>query len=87
MPSASVGLVAVAHAASAQGELAGIVHASDGTLYLLKNGAHYAIVSDAIDDDELAMYADGGAIDSSELVVGADCAELEHAIIRRTRSG
>jgi len=65
---AAVGLVAVAHAASAQGEPVRIVQTSDGTLYLLKNSAHYAIVSDAIDDEELAMYADGGAIGGSELL-------------------
>src|SRR5437899_387204 len=65
---AAVGLVAVTHAASAQGEPVRIVQASDGTLYLLRNRAHYAIMSDAIDDDELAIYADGGAIGSSELL-------------------
>ena len=45
-----------------------VVQASDGTLYLLKDGVRYAIVGDAIDDEELEAYADGGATGASLLL-------------------
>jgi hypothetical protein len=52
----------------AQSAPARIVQASDGTLYLLKDGARYAIVADFIEDDELNALADGGEIGGSGLL-------------------
>ncbi len=56
-----VGLLVLVNGVVAQSAPLRIVQASDGTLYVLKDGARYAIVADAIDDEELAVYEDGGA--------------------------
>jgi len=45
-----------------------IVQSSDGTLYVLKDGARFALVGEPIDDDELAAYADGGTNGTSILL-------------------
>src|SRR5437764_14609770 len=54
--------------ALAQSDPERVVQASDGTLFLLKNGSRYIIVADAISDDDVAAYADGGQISGSELL-------------------
>ncbi len=56
-----VGLLVLVNGVVAQSAPLRIVQASDGTLYVLKDGARYAIVADVIDDEELAAYEDGGA--------------------------
>src|SRR4051794_20322063 len=53
---------------AAQGVPIRIVQGSDGTLYVLKSGARFAIVSDSIEDDELEAYADGGTLGSADLL-------------------
>src|SRR4051812_31766781 len=45
-----------------------IVQAGDGTLYVLKGGVRYVIAADPIDDDELAVYADGGSLASGDVL-------------------
>src|SRR6266852_6156002 len=45
-----------------------IAQASDGTLFLLKDGVRYAIVGEPIDDDELGAYAEGDPIGGSLLL-------------------
>jgi len=60
-----VGLVA---SVAAQGAPWRIVHSSDGTLYVLKDGARFAIVGEEIDDEDLAAYPDGDAIGSTLLL-------------------
>jgi phosphomannomutase len=44
------------------------VQATDGTLYLLRNGARLAIAVDPVGDEELAAYSDGGVIGGSQLL-------------------
>src|SRR5712691_6857113 len=61
-------LFGLASGVMAQGTAWRIVHGPDGTAYLLKDGARYAIVGDAIGDDELAAYAEGEAIGSEVLL-------------------
>src|SRR5438552_17791703 len=56
------------NAALAQSDPVRVVQASDGTLFLLKGVSRYAIVADAISDDDVAAYADGGQISGSELL-------------------
>ena len=68
-----VGLLVLVNGVVAQSAPLRIVQASDGTLYVLKDGARYAIVADAIDDDELAVYEDGGA-NGAALLLGANAA-------------
>jgi hypothetical protein len=63
-----VGVVVGGSAALAQSAPGRIVQASDGTLYLLRDGARQAIVPETIDDDELASYADGGEISGALLL-------------------
>ena len=58
----------VVQLAMAQGEPPRIVQGSDGTLYLLKNGARSVIAVDSIGDDELSGFADAGTIDGADLV-------------------
>jgi hypothetical protein len=65
---AVVSITGVAHVAVAQGDQVRIVQAGDGSVYLLKTGTRYAIVTDAIDDDELASYADAGSIGTSQVL-------------------
>src|SRR3954447_20249506 len=64
----SVALVGGVAGVLAQTAPVRIVAAGDGTLYLLKGGSRYAIAVDGIDDDELAIYADAGALGGSELL-------------------
>src|SRR5690349_14450208 len=45
-----------------------IVQSSDGSLYVLKEGARFAVVGEPIGDDELAAYADGGATGAALLL-------------------
>ena len=47
-----------------------IVQASDGTLYVLSDGTRYAILGEAISDDELNAYVDGGPSGASLLLSG-----------------
>jgi hypothetical protein len=64
-----LGLAAgVVSGAAAQGAPWRIVQGRDGTAYLLKDGARYAIVGDEIGDDELAGYAEGDPIGSALLL-------------------
>jgi hypothetical protein len=56
--------------AVAQGAPGRIVQASDGTLYLLKDGVRYAIVGEPVEDDELSAYAEGDAIGAGLLLNG-----------------
>jgi hypothetical protein len=42
-----------------------IVQAGDGTLYVPKDGSRFAIVGEPVAEEELATYADGGAIGTS----------------------
>jgi hypothetical protein len=79
-------------AAAAQGVPGRIVQASDGTLYLLKDGARYAIVTEPIGDEELDAYADGGAVDAAQLpnalapaapTVPAAAVEMPGAVVPR----
>jgi hypothetical protein len=57
----------VASGAAAQGAPGRIVQAGDGTLYLLKDGARFAIVAEPVGDEELEAYADGGTLDAAQL--------------------
>jgi hypothetical protein len=61
-------MLGLASGVLAQGTAWRIVHSPDGTVYLLKDGAKYAIVGDAIDDDELAAYAEGDPIGGALLL-------------------
>lgn len=61
-------VAALATSAIAQSAPPRIVQASDGTLYLLKDGSRFALVGEVISDDELAQYPDGGAAGSAVLV-------------------
>jgi hypothetical protein len=45
-----------------------IAQASDGTLYVLKDGARFILVADPIADDELAQYQDGGTTGNAVLL-------------------
>jgi len=54
--------------ATAQGASVRFVQANDGTLYLVKDGARFQIVVETVDDDELAGYADGGPLGSSQVL-------------------
>src|SRR5438477_1575977 len=65
---ALVVLIGGGNVALAQSDLERVVQASDGTLFLLKDGSRYVIVADAISDDDVAAYADGGQISGSELL-------------------
>src|SRR5690242_98191 len=62
------GIIGGARAALAQSEPVRIVQASDGTVFLLKDGSRYAIVGDEVSDDEVGAYADAGSISGSELL-------------------
>lgn len=61
-------LVALASGVGAQSAPPRIVQASDGTLYLLEDGARFTLVGDTIGDDELAQYSDGGPAGSAVLL-------------------
>src|SRR5438477_12009661 len=65
---ALVVLIGGGNVALAQSDPEHVVQASDGTLFLLKDGSRYVIVADAISDDDVAAYADGGQISGSELL-------------------
>jgi hypothetical protein len=76
---ASVGLVlggllaaaVVASTSLAQSAPGRLVQSSDGTLYVLKDGARFAVVGEPIDDEELGAFADGGTIGAAELLPAA----------------
>jgi hypothetical protein len=72
----SVGLVlgglfvatALASASLAQSAPGRIVQSSDGTLYVLRDGARFTIVGEPIEDKELGRFADGGTIGAADLL-------------------
>jgi hypothetical protein len=68
--------------AAAQGAPVRFVQANDGTLYLVKDGARYQIVVETIDDDELAGYADGGPLGSSQVLATLGVPYDPSAVVR-----
>ena len=71
------GLVLVGLLASdvvAQGAPGRIVQASDGTLYLLKDGMRYAIVGEPVEVEELGAYTEGDAVGAALLLNGLPAA-------------
>src|SRR5438067_12632329 len=61
-------MLGLAVGVAAEGAAWRIVQTADGTVYLLKDGARYAIVGDEIGDDELAAYAEAEPIGSALLL-------------------
>src|SRR4051794_41545120 len=60
-----VGALVVGMSGFAQSAPPRIVQSSDGTLFLLKDGARYQVDVEMIDDEDLAAYTDGGMIGAS----------------------
>src|SRR5205085_1027396 len=70
-----IALVVGASGVAAQMAPTRIVQASDGGLYLLKGGVRYAISVDAMEDDELQAYADGGTLGGDDLLAALGAAQ------------